>query len=98
MSNKYDEFIRLMGEAPESQMDAILAKECKEFDYVNGDRVRFLRDLRDKCVFTGSSEFCVLAITVMLSKEPEETMEESDLRHAELDLWVQGDRKCSAPS
>ena len=92
----YDEFIRIMGQAPESQMDTALAEECQRFD--GKDPVRFLRDLRDKCVWSGSSEFCVIAISAILSKEPEETIEARDARHAELDRWTHGEGKCSTGS
>jgi hypothetical protein len=80
------DFIEAFGQAPETQMDANLAKECRDFD--GDDPVRFLRDLRDKCVFSGSSEFCVKAISIALSNEPEETKEERDARHKALEQWA----------
>lgn len=88
MPHPLDNLIRTFGSAPETQMDANLAKMCRDFDFETGDTVRFLRDLRDLCVFSGSSEFCVLALSAALSDEPAETAEEKATRHAVLDKLV----------
>lgn len=51
---KHLEFIAMLGDAPDSQLDYKLSKECREFK--GDDPVRFLRDLQDKCAFfSGSS-------------------------------------------
>ena len=84
MSNTelYKDMIKMFGDAPETQMDAPLAKMCQEW---NGeDPVCFLRDLRDLCVHSGSSGFCVVAITSTLVDEPEESKEGAEARRAVL--------------
>ena len=90
--NKIEEmtkFVNMLGEGSDNDIDIALAAECREF---NGpDPVRFLRDLRDKCVRYGaSSAFVIKAISAMLSVEPEETEEEKEERRLAIELKEQG--------
>lgn len=75
----YAEFIVMFGEAPESQLDKKLSKECREF--IGDDPVRFLRNLQDKCVHYGaSSDFVIRAIDILLSTEIESETEKQQRR------------------
>jgi hypothetical protein len=75
----YLEFISMLGKAPDSQLDKILSKECREFS--GDDPVRFLRNLQDRCVyFSGSSEFVIKAIDLLLNKEIESDPEKQNRR------------------
>ena len=82
--NELKDLIVAFGEAPDSQIAASLAKECRDFD--GDDPVRFLRDLRDKCVrYGGSSGFVVRTISLVLSDYPEETERQKAERRAQIE-------------
>lgn len=67
---KYLEFIAVLGDAPDSQLDCKLSKECREFK--GDDSIKFLRNLQDKCAFfSGSSGFVINAIDISLRDTPE---------------------------
>lgn len=74
MRSNLFEFIRLLSEAPETQIDPTYTQEMRNF--LRGDDLRdpvlFLRNIQDRMVFTsGCSDFTIIAITAMLSSYPE---------------------------
>jgi len=81
-------FIHMLGEGSDREIDTRLAKECREFE--GTDPIRFLRDLRDKCVRYGaSSSFVIKAISAALSTVPEETEEQKEERRMAIELKEQ---------
>lgn len=81
-------FIHMLGEGSDRELDTKLAKECREFE--GPDPIRFLRDLRDKCVRYGaSSSFVITAIGAALSREPEETEDQAEERRMAIELYEQ---------
>jgi hypothetical protein len=78
----------MLGEGSDRQIDIKLAEECKDFK--GSDPIRFLRDLRDKCVRYGaSSGFVIRAISTILSTVPEETEEQKEERRMAIELKEQ---------
>lgn len=81
---KLVQIIAEFGKAPDGQLDHSLAKECREFD--GEDPVKFLRNLRDKCVRYGaSSGFVIKAVSMFLTDQPEETEDEKAARRADIE-------------
>lgn len=78
-------FIAGFSKAPDSQMDACLAQECADFDGENPEK--FLRNLRDKCVWSGSSEFMIKLISMLLEGRKEHPTARRR-RHEELKEWT----------
>lgn len=80
-----------MGNAPDGQLDRSYAKECRVFVAEKHDlpeTLRFIRDLRDKCVFTaGGSDFVMQIWSMMLSEYPEPEEEKAE-RRKELEKWA----------
>lgn len=80
------DFIRELACAPETQLDIAFSGKCVDFQ--DGDPVRFLRDLRDMCVFAGaSSDFVVMAISAVLDSNEfgQEDPEEAEKRRSDLE-------------
>lgn len=78
-------FIQLLSGAPVTTLDEHLASECAAFasiEHTEEECVRFLRDLRDKCVrYGGSSSFIIQSISALLSNHPEEPAEQESRRN-----------------
>lgn len=73
-----------LGQGSDRQIASSLAKECREFN--GDDPVRFLRDLRDKCVrYSGSCAFVIEAISIALARFPEETEDEKAERRRQIE-------------
>lgn len=81
-----------MGSAPDGQLDATFAAQCAAFAKEEHDlpeTLRFVRDMRDKCVFVaGASPFVMRIWNHMLEGQTPETDEEKAERRAALEHWA----------
>lgn len=80
-----------MAEAPDTQLDKHFAAECGAFAKEGHDleeTLRFIRNMRDKCVFAaGGSTFVMNLWNYMLDEYPE-TEEAKAERRKELERWA----------
>lgn len=81
-------FIQLLSGASNGTMDESLASECASFastEHTEEECVKFLRNLKDKCVrYGGSSGFIIQSISALLSNQPEENPAEQEARRTEI--------------
>ncbi len=84
---KLPDLIKVLGKAPETQLDAQGSGLCVDWD--GEDPVRFLRDLLDLSVrYAWASSLLITTMQVFLSDAPKETEEEADARReALLAIW-----------
>ena len=78
-----------LGKATDGMLATPLSAECRDF-LANGDpgeaaTVRFLLDLRDKCVYGGAASNFVMAVLNVALDGVVETDAERDARHLELE-------------
>lgn len=89
---KITRLLKGMGEAPDGQLDGTYAKECAQFAKEEHDlpeTLRFVRDIQDKCVFTGgASPFVMRMWSIMLEGQTPERDEEKAERRAALERWA----------
>lgn len=89
--DKLTELLKGLGEAPDGHLDKQYSAQCRQFTSQTHDlpeTLRFIRNLRDKCVYTaGGSNFVMMLWNFMLSEYPEPE-EEKDERHKELKRWA----------
>lgn len=74
------ETIQHLALAPEGQLAEPLAQECRIFEYTDAETARrFLRNLRDKAVYTGGASPFVMQILTGVCDNPPEPKAEEDL-------------------
>lgn len=79
-----------LAEAPDGHLAEPLAKSCGAFRYESDEQaIRFLRDLRDKAVYTGGASPMVMHLFSMALDDVPESEEDRDQRHRELERrWL----------
>lgn len=71
---KLNEIVRHLGTAPDSQLDEIFTKRIRELpeDVELDEMLKFIRNLRDECVFgAGASGFVMTLFNCLLEDYPE---------------------------
>lgn len=72
--------------APDGQLAKPLAQECKNFVFEDETKtIRFLRDLRDKAVYTGGASMLVMSVFSTALNGTSEPEEEMKTRRADLE-------------
>jgi hypothetical protein len=82
------DILEILSTASDGMLATPLAKECQGFikaEHTQEEKIRFLRDLRDKSVYYGGASNLVMSVfSVVLDKYPE-ALADRDARHVELE-------------